>query len=296
MIERRTSAGTRVVSATPVSGYEPIVQSPDDIVALVGETRIRVASSGVVKADRELARRLRCRVGKEWFCLSGPRVPRGGVGAPLCWSDQYLRPELNRKTLIKGDFEAAEMRGQRIEQEITAELLDETRATALDAKPGSPALVDTSRGGSQSPLASTSTRPTGIQFARSWAATTGSSPCVRRSHALLSAPGLAKWGKARSQKADRKHLAKPWPAEVQPSNLSGVEPRASPEFRRRQVGTKSVGGRAPCEHRCPRGRVARLHHQKAGLGATSSGRGSPAITIVRDAKRQRLPSRTSSSW
>ena len=78
MIERRTSAGTRVVSASPISGYEPIVQSPDDIVALVAETRIRVVSSGVVKADRELARRLRCRIGKEWFCLSGPRVRRGG--------------------------------------------------------------------------------------------------------------------------------------------------------------------------------------------------------------------------
>ena len=145
MIERRTSAGTRVVSASPVSGYEPIVQSSDDIVALVAETRIRVASSGVVKADRELARRLRCRVGKEWFCLSGLRVRRGGSNELLCWSDQYLRPDLNRETLTKGTFEAAEMRGQRIEQEITAELLDETRAAALSATPGSPALVVTRR-------------------------------------------------------------------------------------------------------------------------------------------------------
>jgi len=144
MIERRTAAGTRVVSTRPVSGYEGVVQSPDDIVALVADTRIRVAWSGEVKADRALARRLRCRVGREWFCLSGPRVPRGGSTA-LCWSDQYLAPGLNREALVKGNFEAEDMRGQQIEQEITAELLDETRATALEAEPGSAALVVTRR-------------------------------------------------------------------------------------------------------------------------------------------------------
>lgn len=145
MIERRTSAGTRVVSAEPVAGYQPIATSTDDIVALVAGTRIRVEWSGEVTADRVLARRLRCRVGATWFCLAGPRIERHGSSLPLCWSEQYLRPELDRDRLIRGDFEAVEMRGQRIEQEITADVLDERCASALEADPGSPALVVTRR-------------------------------------------------------------------------------------------------------------------------------------------------------
>ena len=145
MIERRTSAGTRVVSAEPVGGYQPIANSPDDIVALVAGTRILTAFSGEVKADRALAQRLRCRVGARWFCLAGPRVERQGSSLPLCWSEQYLRPEFDPERLIRGNFEAVEMRGQRIEQEITADSLDERRAQALEAEAGSPALVVTRR-------------------------------------------------------------------------------------------------------------------------------------------------------
>lgn len=145
MIERRTSAGTRVVSAEPVGGYQPIVQSTDDIVALVAGTRIRTEWSGEITADRALARRLRCRVGSTWFCLAGPRVERRGASLPLCWSAQYLRPELDRERLVSGDFEAAEMRGQRIEQEITADLIEERHAHALEAEAGSPSLVVTRR-------------------------------------------------------------------------------------------------------------------------------------------------------
>ena len=145
MIERRTSAGTRVVSATPVAGYQPVVQSPDDIVSFVQDTRILRAEAGEVRADREIARRLRCRVGTTWFRLAGPRVRRDGSPLPLCWSEQYLRPDVDREPLITGDFEATEMRGQRIEQEITAEILDERRARALEAEPGSAALVVTRR-------------------------------------------------------------------------------------------------------------------------------------------------------
>ena len=145
MIERRTSAGTRVVSAEPVSGYQPVVSSVDDIVAIVAGTRIQAASSGEVTADRSLAKRLRCRVGAKWFCLAGPRFERGGGSLPVCWSEQYLRPDLDPDRLISGRFEAVEMRGQRIEQEITADVLDEARASALEAEPGSPALVVTRR-------------------------------------------------------------------------------------------------------------------------------------------------------
>ena len=145
MIERRTSAGTRVVSAEPVAGYQPVVNTPDDIVSLVAGTRIQTASSGELVADRVLAKRLRCRVGTRWFCLAGPRLERHGSPLPLCWSEQYLRPDLDPGRLIRGDFEAAEMSGQRIEQEITADALDERAAHALEAEVGSPALVITRR-------------------------------------------------------------------------------------------------------------------------------------------------------
>ena len=147
MIERRTSAGTRVVSARPISAYQPdsvyqpVAESTADILSLVEQTRIARPTSARIKANRALARRLRCRVGTPWFKLAGPRVKRSGGEKPLCWSEQYLRPELDRTPLIRGDFDAEQMRGHRIEQEICADVLSSELAAALGAAAGSPALV-----------------------------------------------------------------------------------------------------------------------------------------------------------
>lgn len=141
MIERRTSAGTRVISAQPIDDYQPLATSPADILSLVEQTRIAHPESGEIKADRLLARRLRCRAGTTWFRLAGARLRRTGDKQPLCFSEQFLRPDLDPTPLIRGDFVLDELRGQRIEQEITADVIDEHLAGALDAKTGSPAIV-----------------------------------------------------------------------------------------------------------------------------------------------------------
>lgn len=145
MIERKAGVGTRVVSNRPVLDYQPLIESPSDIVSLVRGTRIANAQTFEINADRTLAQRLRCRVGSEWFCLAGPRVHRYEVRAPLCWSEQYIRADLERTRFLEGAFGVEDIVGQRIEQEISADIFDEKRAIALSAEPGSAALVVTRR-------------------------------------------------------------------------------------------------------------------------------------------------------
>lgn len=145
MIERRAGIGTRVVSTRPVNDYQPVAGSPSDIVSLVEGTRIAKVETSEIVADGPLARRLRCRPGSEWFRLQGPRVRRSGPKQPLCWSEQYLRADLDRGRFLRGDIGVEDMAGQRIEQEISAEILDAERASALEVAVGSAALVVTRR-------------------------------------------------------------------------------------------------------------------------------------------------------
>jgi DNA-binding GntR family transcriptional regulator len=146
MIERRAGIGTRVVSNRPIEPFRPIASSPSDILAVVAGTRIAPIETSEVIASSVLARRLRCRPGSRWLRLAGPRVARGQPGPPLCFSEQYLRADLARdakalRQLERGEFDLRDLQSQRIEQELTAAILDEEKARALDAPLGAPALV-----------------------------------------------------------------------------------------------------------------------------------------------------------
>lgn len=146
MIERRAGIGTRVVANRPLEPYRPLATTPEDILAVVAGTRIVKIETAEITASATLARRLRCRPGSRWLRLAGPRVARSEPGPPLCFSEQYLREDLARhepyrRSLERGEFDLADLRAQRIEQELTAGLVDETMAEALETAPGTPALV-----------------------------------------------------------------------------------------------------------------------------------------------------------
>jgi GntR family transcriptional regulator len=145
LISRRPRAGTTVIASIPMAGYQPVAQSAADIVALAAQTRLVKPASREVLADAALARRIGARRGTVWFLMEGVRARRGRNEAGLCWSEHYLRGDLPRERLQRGKVTAEDLAGTRVEQSISASLLDARMAAALDAAPGSAALVITRR-------------------------------------------------------------------------------------------------------------------------------------------------------
>ena len=145
LISRRPRAGTTVIASVPMADYQPLAQSAADIVALAAETRLVKPDSREVLADATLARRIGVRRGTAWFVLEGVRARRGPDKAALCWSEHYLRSDLPRQNLLRGEFTADDVAATRVEQTISAALLAAPMASALDAEPGGAALVITRR-------------------------------------------------------------------------------------------------------------------------------------------------------
>ena len=150
LIRRRPGVGTLVVSAAPIVDYAPVVSSSDDIARMVRRTRVVNPAAGEVVADEALARRFGVAAGSRWFRVAGMRVlgSDAGTGAGaaevLGWSEQYLAadlPESSREVALRGQFDAAEIRSTRIEQEVRAELMPRDIAAALAEEAGSAALV-----------------------------------------------------------------------------------------------------------------------------------------------------------
>jgi DNA-binding GntR family transcriptional regulator len=145
MIDRRPGAGTRVIASTPLSEYRPVAQSTQDIATLAAETRVLKPTMGEIILDETLAARVGGELGAVWFRFEGPRYRRSDPGLPLCWSEHYLRGDLPREPLVRGEFTAAEASLYKIVQSISGGLVHSPVAEALSCAPGSPALVITRR-------------------------------------------------------------------------------------------------------------------------------------------------------
>jgi DNA-binding GntR family transcriptional regulator len=143
MVERRPRRGTRVISAEPISGYRWLPESAHDIAANVNATWIVQPSGTLVEADETTAGRLGCDVGDRWFRFAGPRILRDrSTREPVCFSEQYV-PDTPaaRRAIATAAMSPGDVAHQQIEQEIRADLLDDEQADALQADPGSAALV-----------------------------------------------------------------------------------------------------------------------------------------------------------
>jgi GntR family transcriptional regulator len=145
LISRRPRAGTTVIATVPMAGYQPVAQSAADIVALAAGTRLIGPESREIVLDAALARRVGARRGTMWFMMEGPRVRRGRREPALCWSEHYLRGDLPRERLVRGTFTEEHLADTRVEQTVSASLLDAHMADGLAAEPGSAALVITRR-------------------------------------------------------------------------------------------------------------------------------------------------------
>jgi DNA-binding GntR family transcriptional regulator len=144
MIDRRPGAGTRVVASAPVGPYQPFALSPSDIAALAATTRLLRPEMFDTKIDAQLARRIGARARSHWHVLRGVRVRRDDPETPLCWSEHYTRGSVTTDPRTT-EFSAETLNDFRVEQRVSAALLDEDMAGALSADAGGPALIVTRR-------------------------------------------------------------------------------------------------------------------------------------------------------
>ena len=94
--------------------------------------------------DAQLARRMGTRAGSRWHVLQGVRVRRDDPKTPLCWSEHYTRGDITTDPR-KAEFSAESLADFRVEQRVSAALLDVDMAEVLGAEAGGPALVVTRR-------------------------------------------------------------------------------------------------------------------------------------------------------
>jgi len=138
MIERRPT-GTTVTAPRPYDAYTPSPGTPDEIMDLARRTKVRHPAASEVVADEVLARRLDVAVGSHWYALVGPLVLRSDPEVVLCWSEHYHSTAESLDTFRRGAYNATGVGG--FEQVIAASTMPDEVAGALDASPGSPALI-----------------------------------------------------------------------------------------------------------------------------------------------------------
>ena len=148
LISRRKKAGTRVESTQPSTGYRHSLDSVDELVQFGAHHKREVREVAQLTADRALAKRLGCPVGKGWLRISSLRLDADRL--PVGWTDVYVdlafkdigtvvrkEPETLISSLIESRY------GRRIaaiRQEIRGKLIPASLANLLGAKAGSAGL------------------------------------------------------------------------------------------------------------------------------------------------------------
>jgi len=148
VILARAGVGTIVRAQPEKVWYISGLNSLSDLLEFATETEMHVLTKALVKADRDLAKRLNCEVGREWFRIeiirSMPLHSR-----PLCFLTVYVHPEhaspLKRVKHLREPIFAILQRAfdisiAEVRQEVTADSLDHEVAARLDAIPGQSAL------------------------------------------------------------------------------------------------------------------------------------------------------------
>ncbi|MFS3130777.1 GntR family transcriptional regulator [Nocardioides sp. Bht2] len=141
-ITRRPGAGTTVISRLPVADYLPFVTNRDELVNLYRDTGVAAPTTRLIRLDAELAERTGLPQRSEWTLVEGVRRRRRDPsGPPLCWTEQYVRPEQPPYDPELAATHTATMPRHRIEQTVRAVAMPARFAEALETKAGEPALV-----------------------------------------------------------------------------------------------------------------------------------------------------------
>lgn len=92
LVVSRRGAGTTVTLPGTAAHYVHAVSSIEELVSYAQETRYEMASSGIVVADRALARRLDCAEGQRWLRIHGLRFAPGQA-EPMCWTEVFVHED-----------------------------------------------------------------------------------------------------------------------------------------------------------------------------------------------------------
>lgn len=147
VIDRKPGAGTVIKSRRPQPSYVQVLDSPAELLQYP-PSRLTVLASGIVRADRRLARVLQCRTGERWFRVQAVRKLRG-QRLPICWLDLHLAPEYSGVLPLIGkrDYPIYEMLRDKygvhthaVSVDLGVSVIAEHMAEALRTTAGAPAL------------------------------------------------------------------------------------------------------------------------------------------------------------
>jgi len=148
IIDRKRGAGTTVIAKGPAQAFVYRLSSIGEILKYPDNTYRENLFTGNIHADPELASKIGCPVGAEWFRISGLR--RSDTSAlPISWSDIYVAPELakhvqeeqqQRVPVYEQIEQATGMTIYDAEINIFANAIDGKLAGLLEVAVGTPAL------------------------------------------------------------------------------------------------------------------------------------------------------------
>lgn len=150
LVSRRRNVGTRVESAAPGGAYSSTLSSVDDLVQWAKTAQRRIRKTRDIVMDIGQARELGCEPGSRWLLVQSLRFDSKEAASAVAWADSYIaeiyrgvlpRIRSNPSMLMSVLFEQQfGIRIAKVEQVITASLLHEPEAIALNTKAGQAAL------------------------------------------------------------------------------------------------------------------------------------------------------------
>lgn len=149
MIDRQQGLGTVVRAKQADDSYVQVLRSPAELMQYPAESRLSVIDSEPVKANRALARVLRCRGGETWQRIRTVRRLTTSKLA-ICSSDIYVVPEYatvakkiprSRRPVYAIIERAFGEEIKSVEVDFRACAVSDRVAALLDVEPGSPSLT-----------------------------------------------------------------------------------------------------------------------------------------------------------
>jgi len=149
LVDRQQGIGTVVRARQSSPSYVQSVRTPSELMRYPADSRLVVVASGIVKANRRLARQIDVRTGSEWLKVSALRRLKSAP-LPLSWTDIYLLPEFadivpqigKRGVMVYQLIEATHGEHvERIQVQLQAGLVTAELAGPLESPEGSPSLT-----------------------------------------------------------------------------------------------------------------------------------------------------------
>jgi GntR family transcriptional regulator len=92
LVWSRQGSGTEVARPGRSPLYVHRVSSVEELAQYAVDTRYDITNVAMLRADRNTAKRLNCRIGEPWLHIEGPRY-RFGQSEPICWTEVFIHKD-----------------------------------------------------------------------------------------------------------------------------------------------------------------------------------------------------------